>query len=133
MNPGDYLEYAKKIIAEDKSEVAIRTAISRAYYSSFYYASSLVSSEFRCSNEWKSMPFGEHKKLIESLLKHQGCNDNVPKKLAANIGYKLNILKSKRHDSDYSLAMNHTELKASQVIDESTRLINLVKSLDDEQ
>ncbi len=133
MELGDYLEYAKKIIADDKSDVAIRTAISRAYYSSFYYSNSLITSNFRDSSEWRSMPFGEHKKLIESLIRHQGCYDYVPKKLAANIGNRLNILKSKRHDSDYNLAMKHTEMKASQVITESTKLIELISLLQHEQ
>ncbi|HHR5878018.1 TPA: hypothetical protein ACS7W8_001485 [Providencia alcalifaciens] len=132
MELDDYIEYAKKIIVNDKSEVAIRTSISRAYYSSYYYANELISNEFKGSEQWNSMPFGEHKKLVKSLIDYQGCNENVPRKLAASVGNKLNILKSKRHDSDYNLEMKHPELKASQVIDESTRLINLVKSLDDE-
>ncbi|MEQ5206595.1 hypothetical protein [Proteus sp. fly-1067] len=128
MEKCDYFNYAKNIIENNNSEVAIRTSISRSYYSCYYHAGELLKIGYKQSQEWSLMPFGEHKKLIDSLIKFNGCKESYPKKLVAKIGNNLNILKIKRHDADYNLGLTYTKQKALQVINDSERLINLVNT-----
>ncbi|MEY1087326.1 hypothetical protein ACSBQN_08450 [Morganella sp. B601] len=130
MEKYDFLGYAKNLIKNDTSEVAIRVAISRSYYSCFYHSIDLIKPDYISSDEWKSLKFGDHKKLIHSLHHYSGCHGYVPKKLAAKVANKLNYLKTMRQDADYDLKSPQTVLQANQVINESDKLIELINSLE---
>ncbi|SSN07952.1 Uncharacterised protein [Klebsiella pneumoniae] len=130
MEKYDFLGYAKNLIKNDTSEVAIRVAISRSYYSCFYHAIDLIKSGYTNSDEWKALRFGEHKKLIYSLHHYRGCCERVPKKLAAKVADRLKYLKTMRQNADYDLKSPQSVLQANQVINESDRLVELINSLD---
>ncbi|MFY3770248.1 hypothetical protein AHYW_001371 [Providencia manganoxydans] len=123
INSIDYLYSAEKMLVENKDEITIRNAISRAYYSGFHSANSLVTNEFKQSRDWMDINAGMHMKLIRSLESFSGCIHGLDKQKARKLARQLKWLKTKREIADYDLNKNLYEVDAQQTIVEAKKLV----------
>lgn len=96
ISPVDFLDSAKQSLlsAEQYGEVAIRNAISRAYYAAFHQARSVfpVDREFG-----KNAGVGMHEAYIDQLMQADTGSD------ARWAAVKLKSLKGRRANADYRL------------------------------
>ncbi len=98
------------------TEIGYRTAISRAYYCCFHYASPL-SRELDPPTD--TSRFGTHERLIQTFLKSRR-NDLI------GIGYLLQQCKSMRVDADYVLDEAVNQEYGEESIRKAERLIKKV-------
>lgn len=113
----DFLAFAKDNLLPDDdsmSEIRIRCAISRAYYSA-YHACLAYQNKFPSPGS-AATGRGSHESLINQFKNPspETCRDSELSKKSKLIGALLDVAKHRRHLADYNLAstVNKSEAKA---------------------
>lgn len=110
----DFLRSAKNILRAD-DEIAIRNAVSRAYYAA-YHCSLALDHGFGSTENQNG---GIHTQWVQRLTSH-------PNMKFKSVGYILNTLRGRRATADYDLENDIDDIFAQTVISDTERLIRKV-------
>ncbi len=118
MDAKDFLDIAKKILGY-KTEACFRTSISRSYYSAYHY----FSKECECLGVHIPRNHAGHQILVSNFY-NSGIKD------VADIGRKINDLRSDRNNADYDLLGQVTKGTAELVIIKTEGIIKDFSRID---
>jgi uncharacterized protein (UPF0332 family) len=118
MDARDFLVIAKKILGYN-TEACFRTSVSRSYYSAYNY----FSKECECLGIHIPRNPSGHEILISNFF-NSGIED------AADIGRKINDLRSERINADYDLLGQVTKGTAELVFWKTNRIIDNFSKID---
>ncbi|HLA48532.1 MAG: hypothetical protein A2W77_05705 [Nitrospinae bacterium RIFCSPLOWO2_12_39_16] len=120
INPLDYLIFARELLDEGKdNEIKIRTAISRAYYGVYLYATSKYV-QFKGDSIFEGI-VSSHMKFIDILKKD---ND----KLLNKLGNQIFDLKKDREKADYEIKKDITKSFGEKAYSQAQRIKDTINS-----
>jgi uncharacterized protein (UPF0332 family) len=130
VNYTDFLESAKALEA-GASEIDIRNAISRSYYSAYHRAYPI---SILLANGKPDIAGGSHKQLIQRFKDVE--NSSPLRRSAAGIAYTLEILRNERCNADYLIDNNFSTAQfeshmryIQRVMDQLTSFSNLMDTV----
>lgn len=132
INACDFIRIAKRGIEVCDDEMGYRNAISRAYYSIYHSASSLVTERKIPKYNGKDMPNvkgGTHLKLAYYLTDEENNKEPFSRNDMAVIAVKLKMTKMLRTTADYFLKRTVTVEDAEYMIIEAEGIIEKVKTM----
>ncbi|PTC04332.1 hypothetical protein C9980_12810 [Vibrio mediterranei] len=124
IKPEDFLTTAESLCKDTPSEVEIRCAISRSYYSMYHKALATIDNDPICY-----VDKGCHAGLIEYLKTHAKKEESIDSFQLRRMSIMLNAEKKKRVSADYFLNDELTLLHASESVNSAQKFKDLCDSL----
>jgi uncharacterized protein (UPF0332 family) len=132
INAYDFIRVAKSGIAERNDEPSYRNAVSRAYYSIYHSASSLVLSKRIPKYNGKETPYvkgGTHCKLAYYLTDQENNKEQFDRDDMSVIAVKLKMTKTLRTTADYYLNRTVTAEDADYMIMQAEGILEKVEEM----
>lgn len=136
INAYDFIRIARLGLKECCDEAGYRNAVSRAYYSIYHSASSLVSSRQIPKYNGKGTPNvmgGTHRKLAYYLTDNENNKEPFNRDDMSVIAVKLKMTKTLRTTADYHLTRTVTAEDADYMIMEAEGIFEKVKAMHESQ
>lgn len=126
VTPQDFLSAAQALSAET-SEIAHRSAISRAYYAA-YHAAEQFHAALPMPGSAPAKVTGMHETLFHQLTNPSLKKEHPHWSVSRQIGYKARDLKPYRVKADYNLDVSLSSSDCEYVLEHTSRLFSLCRS-----
>lgn len=127
VTPEELAQYAGQVFENSGSEVELRAAASKAYYSAFHTLRPLGD----MIPEAPDNMFGTHKRLCHQLMNDcpPGAGERDQGKIR-ELGQLLLMTRDARHQADYDLSEEFSSATAKKAVNRASEIRALYRSLD---
>ena len=124
ISPEDFLHSAEPIASIEHTEVYVRNAVSRSYYSMYHKVLSILDSE-----PPRQKGKGCHANLIDYLKSHGKGLERFESKSLVRLSYMLRQQKERRVDADYKLYLYFELRDAKESIKVANKFFKLCEQM----